>query len=296
MSLSRITPFVVAFGKVPTDELVMDHVAVVSDRAWDNVIRYGRDLGGRWLGGPDNDPASQAGDDFYFCQIAFEGGTKIEVLEPIEHEGSDFLRRFLARNGPGPHHFTFKTPDFAGTIEALDAAGYNVIGVNETNPQWKEAFIHPKESWGIVIQIAWDAGGGWTDAPPLPPTRHRSTTELAEVVHLVADVTTATAMFEGPLGMVRESEWSDPNIGTAVWLRSGPWRLQVLQPAEPNLVHWMGNRPGRLQLLHFALDDPSLVPRAQRVDRCAAGELQDAMFIVPPEHNLGVRLMLTARD
>ncbi len=49
--------------------------------------------------------------------------TGIELLEPIEHDGSDFLRRFVARNGPGPHHFTFKTPTFAGTVEA----GYNVI-------------------------------------------------------------------------------------------------------------------------------------------------------------------------
>ncbi|WP_419841882.1 VOC family protein [Candidatus Poriferisodalis sp.] len=276
------------------DDIVMDHVAVVSERAWDNVIRYGRDLGGRWIGGPDNDPSSHAGDDFYFCQMVFDAGTKIEILEPIECEGSDFLRRYLARNGPGPHHFTFKTPDFRGTIGALAAAGYQVIGVNEDDPDWKEAFLHPKDSWGIVIQVAWDGGGGWADAPPLPPTRHRRATALAGVVHLAADAQAAASLFEGPLGMEREDEGKDPNVGTWVTLRSGPWYLRVIQPTEPNMTHWMGNRPGRLQLLHFEVDDPGLVPGAQRVNVCGAGERQEAMFVVQPEHNLGVRLLLTA--
>ena len=278
---------------MPTDKLVMDHVAVVSDHAWDNVIRYSRDLGGRWIGGPDNDPVAQAGDDFYFCQISFNGGTRIEILEPIEHEGSDFLHRFLARNGPGPHHFTFKTPDFADTVGALSDAGYNVIGIYDEDPMWKEAFLHPKDSWGIVIQIAWDDDGGWEDAPPLPPTHHEQPTALASVIHLAADVQAAAAMFEGPLGMERVDEWKDPNIGVAVKLRSGPWNLQLIQPADPTMAHWMGNRSGRLQLLHFQLDDPGLVPGARRVKLWGGGEPQDSMFEVPPEHNLGVRLLLT---
>ena len=248
---------------MPTDILVMDHVAVVSERAWDNVIRYSRDLGGRWIGGPDNDPASQAGDDFYFCQVSFDGGARVEILEPIEHPGSDFLHRFLARNGPGPHHFTFKTPDFADTVGALGAAGYNVIGVNEENPLWKEAFLHPKDSWGIVIQIAWDGGGGWDDAPPLPPTRHGRLASLETVVHLVADVQAAAALFTGPLGMEQTDEWKDPNVGAGVDLRSGPWNLKLIQPIDLNLAHWMGNRPGRLQLLHFELDDRAGCPSSE---------------------------------
>ncbi|WP_419912654.1 VOC family protein [Candidatus Poriferisodalis sp.] len=281
---------------MPTETLVMDHVAVVSERAWDNVIRYSRDLGGRWIGGPDNDPASQAGDDFYFCQVSFDGGARVEILEPVEHPGSDFLHRFLARNGPGPHHFTFKTPDFADTVGALGDAGYNVIGVNEENPLWKEAFLHPKDSWGMVIQIAWAGGEGWDDAPPLPPTRHGRSTSLATVVHLTSDVQAAAALFRGPLGMEQTDEWKDPKVGTGVDLRSGPWNLKLIQPTDANLAHWMGNRPGRLQLLHFQLDDPGLVPGAQRVGVCGGGEQQDAMFIVPPENNLGVRLMLTEHD
>ena len=52
----------------------MDHLAVASHRAWDNLIRYGYDLGGRWLGGPDNDMSSDAADAFYFCQVEFEAG------------------------------------------------------------------------------------------------------------------------------------------------------------------------------------------------------------------------------
>ena len=164
---------------------------------------------------------------------------------------------------------------------ALADAGYQVIGVNEDSPTWKEAFLHPKDSWGMVIQVAWAGGDGWDDAPPLPPTRHVSTTKIATVVHLVADVQAAADLFDGPLGMERTDEWKDPNIGTGVDLRSGPWNLKLIQPTDANLAHWMGNRPGRLRALHFQLDDPSLVPDAQRVG-ARGGEQQQAMFIVPP--------------
>ena len=271
----------------------MDHVAVVSNHAWDNVLRYGRDLGGRWIGGPDNDPTSNAGDNFYFCQVEFDGGTRIEILEPIQNDGSEFLRRFLARNGPGPHHFTFKTPDFHDTLGALGAAGYQVIGVNESEPQWKEAFLHPKDSHGMVIQVACDLGAGWEDAPPLPPTRHSTPTRLETVVHLVADLAAATNMFCGPLGMQLVEQGREPGAGEYSLLESGPWKLRLIEPTEPVLAHWMGNRPGRLQLLAFLMDDPALVPDAKRVGVCGGGEAQDNMFLVEPEYNLGTRLLLT---
>ena len=269
----------------------MDHVAVVSERAWDNVIRYSRDLGGRWIGGPDNDPSSDAGDDFYFCQVSFDGGTRIEILEPIPGDGSDFLRRFLARNGPGPHHFTFKTPDFADTVGALANADTKSSASTRTARHGRKRSCTPRTA-GHGDPGCLGGGEGWDDAPPLPPTRHVSTTKIATVVHLVADVQAAADLFDGPLGMERTDEWKDPNIGTGVDLRSGPWNLKLIQPTDANLAHWMGNRPGRLRALHFQLDDPSLVPDAQRVG-ARGGEQQDAMFIVPPEHNLGVRLLLT---
>ena len=52
------------------------------------------------------------------------GGMKVELLEPWEPERNDFLERFVARHGAGPHHLTFKVPDLAAAIEDVRAAGY----------------------------------------------------------------------------------------------------------------------------------------------------------------------------
>ena len=77
---------------------------------------------------------------------------------------------------------------------------------------------------------------------------------------------------------------------------SGSASLQFEERQQLNQAIYHVRGTGRLQLLHFQLDDPGLVPGAQRVGVCGGGDQQDAMFIVPPEHNLGVRLLLTERS
>ena len=58
----------------------LDHVAVAATSAWDNLDRYGGDLGGEWTGGM-TDPG------FYWGQVRFAGGMRVEVLEPVRGEG-----------------------------------------------------------------------------------------------------------------------------------------------------------------------------------------------------------------
>ncbi len=282
------------------DRITMDHVAVASERAWDNLIRYGYHLGGKWLGGPDNDPERRAdagpngdgegdGDGFYFCQIQFAAGTKIEILEAIPGEGSDFIRRFLARNGPGPHHYTFKVPDFAAALDQVRGVGYDVVGERSDDPQWMEAFLHPKQSHGIVIQLAHQGDGsgddGWVDATPLPPSIRSGLPTLERCVHLVADLSAATELFVKALGMDLVAEGDDPT-GAYVELASAGFLLRLVDPTDPAWVHWLGDRPGRLHHLAFTLVEPATVPDAQ--------PLGDGRYEVPPERNLGVRLHLRA--
>jgi methylmalonyl-CoA/ethylmalonyl-CoA epimerase len=274
---------------VAVDRITMDHLAVASHHAWDNLIRYGYDLGGKWLGGPDNDESSDAGDDFYFCQVEFEAGTKVEILEAIPGEGSDFIRRFLDRNGPGPHHYTFKVPDFHAALDQVRAAGYDVVGENSENPDWQEAFLHPKQSHGIVIQLAHQGGDneGWIDATPLPPSGRSTLPRLDRCVHLVADLPAATALFGGALGMETAEQGTD-DAGAYSELTSAGWRLRLVQPADAVLGHWLGDRAGRLHHVAFSVEEPATVPDAR--------PLGDGLYEVPPERNLGLRLLLAARS
>jgi methylmalonyl-CoA/ethylmalonyl-CoA epimerase len=81
-------------------------------------------------------------------------GMSIELLEPWAVETNDFLARFLGRHGAGPHHLTFKVPDLLATIERLRASGFAPVNIDLTDPEWKEAFLLPREAHGTVVQLA----------------------------------------------------------------------------------------------------------------------------------------------
>lgn len=262
----------------------MDHVALASRHTWDQVTRYCHQLGGRWLGGPRLEDRP-----FYFCQAEFAGGTKLELLEPVPGAGSDFLRRFLDRNGPGPHHFTFKVLDFDAALDAVAATGYEVVGVDRDDPEWHEAFLHPKQSHGIVIQLAYEGRNnpGWPEDEELPPSIPSEAPTLASVEHLVSELDSAVKLFAGPLAMT-EVERATDHDGEYAVLESGPWRLKLIQPKRETWRHWLGTRPGRLLQLSFLMDEPGTVPGVE--------PRADGWYELAPEYNLGTRLLLRSRE
>ena len=87
-----------------TTAAVLDHVAVAAERQRELWPRYAGDLAGKWVAGDD---AADYEIGFLAAQVAFANGMKVEMLEPFAVEVNDFLRRFLDRSGPGPHHLTF---------------------------------------------------------------------------------------------------------------------------------------------------------------------------------------------
>lgn len=159
------------------DSVLFDHIALgVASIESATTLLVGT-LGGEPLaGGP--------GGGFRAFQWRFAGGGVIEVLEPAGPPGG-FMHRFLEQRGPGIHHVTFKVPDLDAACERARAAGYEIVGYDASDPSWKEAFLHPKQAQGIVVQLAEsdpEAGGEWSpDAPPAAPPR---APETASVVGL----------------------------------------------------------------------------------------------------------------
>jgi catechol 2,3-dioxygenase-like lactoylglutathione lyase family enzyme len=85
-------------------------------------------------------------------------GMPIELLEPWEVERNDFLARFVARHGDGPHHLTFKVSDFDAALARVRAAGFHPVNIDVSDPEWKEAFLMPREAHGTVVQLAESRG------------------------------------------------------------------------------------------------------------------------------------------
>jgi methylmalonyl-CoA/ethylmalonyl-CoA epimerase len=104
-------------------------------------------LGARYLMG-----ATESAQGFRWAQFQFPGGGIIELIEPVGSGG--FLNDFLNKRGEGLHHITLRVRDIATRARELEVAGWRPVKTNFENPAWKEAFIHPRDAHGVLIQLA----------------------------------------------------------------------------------------------------------------------------------------------
>ena len=258
----------------------LDHIAVAVEHHADVWPAYVTDLGGTWY-------AAGPGDGFNWAQLAFANGMRVEVLEPAEVERNDFLRRFLDRNGPGPHHLTFKVGDITEALEAARAAGYPPVNVNLSDPAWQEAFLHPKDALGVVVQLAQAAYDDEWSAPPSElPTSRTDPAAFVRVSHAVAALRDGLALFRDLLGGRPVDEGAD-DVATWVELAwPGPGRVRLLEPTSPAspLTAWLDGRNGRVHHLAFAVRDP----------RAVAGAVADGdgQVAIAADRAQGTRLLL----
>jgi hypothetical protein len=77
------------------------------------------------------------------------------LVSPTNPDG--FVARFIERRGEGIHHVTLKVPSMEKALKQLGARGVPLFNVSADRPQWKEAFIHPRDAGGALVQIAQSA-------------------------------------------------------------------------------------------------------------------------------------------
>jgi methylmalonyl-CoA epimerase len=78
-------------------------------------------------------------------------GFVIELLEPLGE--NSFLHGFLERRGEGFHHLTLDVPDSKERLSELKSAGVKLVGERAFSADSHEAFISPRSSHGVLIQI-----------------------------------------------------------------------------------------------------------------------------------------------
>jgi catechol 2,3-dioxygenase-like lactoylglutathione lyase family enzyme len=106
------------------------------------------------VGGTRFDGGYEAGTDFHWVQYDLPLWGRLEVIRTDSADPEHFINRFLATRGEGLHHLTFKVADLDIAVRRARALGFEVVGIDDTNPDWKEAFVHPRSASGVLIQFA----------------------------------------------------------------------------------------------------------------------------------------------
>ena len=229
-----------------TDRYDLDHVALAAHDTSTALRFLTGDLGGTilfggqaigfrpmqvWLGSRDGD------------------GMPVELLEPWAIEQNDFLARFVARHGAGPHHLTFKIPDLAEALARVRSAGFHPVNIDVSDPEWKEAFLMPREAHGTVVQLAESHGHPETRAELLTyvvahgadmhprwwtePPRATGHGTLRRVVLRTPSLPSALGFFAGILQ--GDVEHETPTAADLVWPRGARIRLEETADALPGI-------------------------------------------------------------
>lgn len=88
-------------------------------------------------------------------KVAFlpTGDSEVELLESTDPDGP--VARFIAAKGEGVQHIAFRVDNIEKALEELKKAGVRLI---DEKPRYgaggaKIAFIHPKETFGTLIEL-----------------------------------------------------------------------------------------------------------------------------------------------
>lgn len=88
------------------------------------------------------------------------GESTLELLQATRSDSP--VARFLeSHGGPGIHHITFEVDDLDAAIADLERRGGRIAyrhsyasGVTFEGQVWREAFVHPRDAFGVLIHLA----------------------------------------------------------------------------------------------------------------------------------------------
>ena len=88
------------------------------------------------------------------------GESTMEILQATRPDSP--VGRFLASHGgPGVHHITLEVDDLDAALSELERRGGRIAsrhsyppGVTFEGQIWREAFVHPKDAFGVLLHLA----------------------------------------------------------------------------------------------------------------------------------------------
>ena len=101
------------------------------------------------------------------------GQMRWEVIQPVGEES--FIERFLETRGPAAHHVTFEVADWDRAMAACEEHNVPTFDENQgrtDGANWRDAFIHPKHTGGMLVQLFWEEQPGvWVRSDKIPSGR-----------------------------------------------------------------------------------------------------------------------------
>lgn len=96
-----------------------------------------------------------------------------EIIMPWGEES--FIERFWDKNGAAAHHVTFEVEDWDAAMAACTHHDIETFDSNEGSTDgmaWRDTFIHPKLTGGVLVQLFWEERPGvWVRSDKIPPRR-----------------------------------------------------------------------------------------------------------------------------
>jgi methylmalonyl-CoA/ethylmalonyl-CoA epimerase len=133
-------------SNMPTIKRI-DHIAIVIDDI-ETALDFWRDALGLSVSHIADVPTEHS-------QIVFLplGSSEIELVKPTTDDSG--LARYLDKRGPGMHHICLEVDDIEAMMSQLKSKGIQLI--QETPSVGlggrKYAFIHPKSSSGVLVEL-----------------------------------------------------------------------------------------------------------------------------------------------
>jgi methylmalonyl-CoA/ethylmalonyl-CoA epimerase len=221
---------------------VLDHVSIGTRVLSDGWKLFGGLLGGAWVYGGDSP-------GFWWGQVQFRTGPKIELITPTGEPDSAFLERFLARNGPGAHHLNFIVSDIEQTLRRIRELRIEPVQVRLDDARWKEAFLRPRDAFGIVIQVAEQSGPPPELAAPADLGWAGPPSAFTLIDQYVDDIGAAIQLFESALDgeVVSRVDTNAGSVAELTWPNGARLRLATRAPG-PRTEDGLGS-------LRFSRDD-----------------------------------------
>lgn len=132
--------------------LKVDHIGIAVEKTADALALYEGLLG---LARTGSETVAEQKVTTSFLPV---GDTEIELLESTDPEGP--VGKFIAAKGPGFQHIAFRVDNVEEALAELKERGVRLI---DEKPRYgaggaKIAFIHPKATGGVLVELCERAG------------------------------------------------------------------------------------------------------------------------------------------